>query len=109
MATASEAALKRWSEQEYRWGFTTDIDADSGPPGLNEDIIRRISAKKGDSHNVVLEMAATFDYPTSPPYHPRGPDQPASDALLFHDQNGRRFARAPRPRIYGLLRCECGV
>ena len=46
MPAATEAALKRWTEQEYRWGFTTDIEADSAPPGLNEDIIRLISAKK---------------------------------------------------------------
>ena len=32
--------------KEYRWGFVTDIEADSAPPGLNEDIIRFISAKK---------------------------------------------------------------
>jgi Fe-S cluster assembly protein SufB len=32
--------------REYKWGFTTDIDADSVPPGLNEDVIRLISAKK---------------------------------------------------------------
>ena len=34
------------SPKEYRWGFVTDIEADSAPPGLNEDIIRFISAKK---------------------------------------------------------------
>src|SRR5438874_5337774 len=32
--------------REYKWGFVTDIGADSAPPGLNEDIIRLISAKK---------------------------------------------------------------
>src|SRR5881396_4405444 len=31
---------------EYKWGFITDIGADSAPPGLNEDIVRLISAKK---------------------------------------------------------------
>jgi Fe-S cluster assembly protein SufB len=34
------------SEMEYRWGFVTDIDADIAPRGLNEDIVRLISAKK---------------------------------------------------------------
>ncbi len=29
MPAATEAALERWTEQEYRWGFTTDIEADS--------------------------------------------------------------------------------
>ncbi|HEY8554954.1 MAG TPA: Fe-S cluster assembly protein SufB [Burkholderiales bacterium] len=32
--------------QGYRHGFTTMVEADSLPPGLNEDIIRAISAKK---------------------------------------------------------------
>jgi Fe-S cluster assembly protein SufB len=32
--------------KEYKYGFVTDIDADVAPKGLNEDIIRLISAKK---------------------------------------------------------------
>jgi len=32
--------------QEYKYGFTTDIESDQAPIGLNEDIIRFISAKK---------------------------------------------------------------
>lgn len=32
--------------KEYEAGFFTDIDADTVPPGLNEDVIRLISAKK---------------------------------------------------------------
>jgi Fe-S cluster assembly protein SufB len=34
------------TRQEYRAGFITDIESESAPPGLNEDIIRLISAKK---------------------------------------------------------------
>jgi Fe-S cluster assembly protein SufB len=34
------------ANQEYKYGFYTDIEADSAPPGLSEDIIRFISAKK---------------------------------------------------------------
>jgi Fe-S cluster assembly protein SufB len=34
--------------QPYKYGFITDIDADTVPPGLNEDVIRLISAKKGE-------------------------------------------------------------
>ena len=33
-------------QQEYKYGFVTDIEADTVPRGLNEDIIRLISAKK---------------------------------------------------------------
>ncbi len=34
--------------REYQHGFVTDIDQDTAPPGLNEDTIRFISAKKGE-------------------------------------------------------------
>jgi len=33
---------------EYKYGFITDIEADEAPKGLNEDIIRFISAKKNE-------------------------------------------------------------
>ena len=35
-------------EQKYRHGFVTDIEADTLPPGLSEDVIRRISARKNE-------------------------------------------------------------
>jgi Fe-S cluster assembly protein SufB len=36
------------TQQEYKWGFITSVDEDRLPPGLNEDIIRAIAAKKGE-------------------------------------------------------------
>lgn len=33
---------------EYKYGFTTDIETDRIPPGISEDVIRFISAKKGE-------------------------------------------------------------
>ena len=33
-------------KQEYKYGFYTDIETESAPPGLNEDVIRLISQKK---------------------------------------------------------------
>ncbi|MBD3868704.1 MAG: Fe-S cluster assembly protein SufB [Acidobacteria bacterium] len=41
----SEAA-EQLANREYKYGFVTDIEADSAPPGLSEEIIRFISAKK---------------------------------------------------------------
>lgn len=38
--------IEELANQEYKYGFYTDIEADSAPPGLNEDIIRLISGKK---------------------------------------------------------------
>ena len=34
--------------KKYEHGFVTDIESDTVPPGLDEDVIRHISAKKGD-------------------------------------------------------------
>jgi Fe-S cluster assembly protein SufB len=34
--------------KEYKYGFVTDIESDIAPRGLSEDIIRMISAKKGE-------------------------------------------------------------
>ncbi len=39
-------AIEELAGKEYKYGFVTDIEADSVPPGLNEDIIRLISRKK---------------------------------------------------------------
>ncbi|MCB9248154.1 MAG: Fe-S cluster assembly protein SufB [Ignavibacteriales bacterium] len=36
------------TSQEYKYGFVTDIEEDEFPKGLNEDIIRKISAKKNE-------------------------------------------------------------
>ena len=37
-------------EKNYEFGFTTEIESETIPPGLNEDVIRLISKKKM-SHN----------------------------------------------------------
>ncbi|MEM9244797.1 MAG: Fe-S cluster assembly protein SufB, partial [Cyanobacteria bacterium P01_F01_bin.153] len=42
------ASVKTLVDQPYKYGFVTDIEADSLPPGLNEDVIRAISAKKNE-------------------------------------------------------------
>ena len=34
--------------REYQYGFVTDVEADTIPPGLTEDVVRLISAKKGE-------------------------------------------------------------
>src|SRR5712664_1030 len=36
------------TDQGYKYGFVSDIAADEAPPGLNEDTVRFISAKKGE-------------------------------------------------------------
>jgi Fe-S cluster assembly protein SufB len=40
--------LEEHVAQEYEAGFVTDVESETLPPGLNEDVIRVISAKKGE-------------------------------------------------------------
>ncbi len=40
--------LKEYSEKEYKYGFVSDIESETLPPGLNEDTIKFISNKKGE-------------------------------------------------------------
>ncbi|GCD79255.1 Fe-S cluster assembly protein SufB [Schleiferia thermophila] len=40
--------LEKVTKSEYKYGFYTPLEADKVPPGLNEDIIRHISAKKNE-------------------------------------------------------------
>jgi Fe-S cluster assembly protein SufB len=40
--------------REYKYGFVTEIEADTVPRGLNEGIVRLISAKKNEP-NFMLE------------------------------------------------------
>ncbi len=43
-----EGTIETLANQEYKWGFVTDIDADALPKGLNEDIVRAISKRKNE-------------------------------------------------------------
>ena len=40
--------LQRRLDSDYRWGFVTDIEQDRIPKGLDEDVVRLISAHKGE-------------------------------------------------------------
>ena len=44
----SDEILYEVTQSEYKYGFTTDIETDIIPPGLNEDVVRLISAKKNE-------------------------------------------------------------
>ncbi|MCM1369278.1 MAG: Fe-S cluster assembly protein SufB [Candidatus Amulumruptor caecigallinarius] len=45
---ASSRVIEEVTNSEYKYGFTSDIDTEIVPPGLNEDVIRFISATKGE-------------------------------------------------------------
>ncbi|MDE0829754.1 MAG: Fe-S cluster assembly protein SufB [Vicinamibacterales bacterium] len=47
MSTATET-VEELANQEYKYGFVTDVETDSIPIGLNEDVVRLISSKKDE-------------------------------------------------------------
>src|SRR3954464_2385082 len=57
IATLEETALS-----DYKYGFVTDIEADEAPFGLNEDIIRFISAKKQEPEWMLEWRLKAFRY-----------------------------------------------
>ena len=48
MAYTEEELKKELENQEYQYGFTTDIESETFPVGLNEDIVKSISEKKNE-------------------------------------------------------------
>jgi len=46
--SGSTKTLQDLTSQEYKYGFTTDIEADTVPKGLGEEVVRTISKKKGE-------------------------------------------------------------
>ena len=46
--------------REYKEGFITDIESDTFPPGLDEDVVRAISAKKGEPKFMLDYRLAAF-------------------------------------------------
>ena len=54
--------VRRIAEQKYEFGFTTDIHTEIIEKGLNEDIIRLISAKKGEPEWMLEFRLKAFRY-----------------------------------------------
>ena len=48
MAYTEDELKKELETKEYEYGFYTDIDSETFPVGLNEDIVKAISKKKND-------------------------------------------------------------
>ena len=48
IATSTAEQIKNLTEDSYKYGFVTDIDSETSPRGLSEDVVRFISAKKNE-------------------------------------------------------------
>src|SRR4051812_49373294 len=45
---SQQRILKDLTEHEYKYGFVSPLDSEEIPRGLSEDVVRLISAKKGE-------------------------------------------------------------
>ena len=52
MSTATKS-IEELANTEYKYGFVTDVEQDIAPKGLNEDVVRLISAKKGEPEGLL--------------------------------------------------------
>lgn len=48
MAKEQDKILQKYTQNEYKYGWVTDVESDTLPKGLNEEIIRMISKKKNE-------------------------------------------------------------
>ena len=44
--TTATRTIEELANREYKYGFVTDVEAETVPPGLSEDVVRLISEKK---------------------------------------------------------------
>jgi len=71
MSTAQKT-IEDLANREYKYGFVTDVEADTVPPGLSEDVIRHISAKKQEPEWLLewrLKAYAAWQAMTEPTWH----------------------------------------
>ena len=47
-AATTTPELQEWESQSYKYGFVSDVESETLPPGLDEDVIRYISSIKGE-------------------------------------------------------------
>ncbi|MBD5205305.1 MAG: Fe-S cluster assembly protein SufB [Bacteroidales bacterium] len=61
-AEESRQVLEEAANSEYKYGFTSDIDTEIVPPGLNEDTVRFISRVKGEPEWLLDYRLKAFRY-----------------------------------------------
>ena len=59
-STSVDASLDKVIQAGYEHGFITQIESDTVPPGLNEDTIRMISAKKNEPQWMLEKRLTAF-------------------------------------------------
>ncbi|MCC7044075.1 MAG: Fe-S cluster assembly protein SufB [Acidobacteria bacterium] len=71
MSTSTET-IEQLATREYKYGFETTVDTDQFAPGLDEDVVRRLSAKKGEPEWLLefrLKAFRAWQKMTEPAWH----------------------------------------
>jgi Fe-S cluster assembly protein SufB len=97
MPTA-EREIETLANREYKWGFVTDIEAESAPPGLDEDIVRFISKKKNEPQWMLDWRLKAFR-------HWLTMEEPHHWAMIKYppiDYQSSSYFSAPKPKLKSL-------
>lgn len=54
--------VRKLTEEKYKYGFTTDVHTEVIPVGLNEEVVRLISAKKGEPEWLLDFRLKAYNY-----------------------------------------------
>ena len=73
MAENEKNILENIGEQEYKYGFTTDIETETIGKGLSEEVVRLISAKKGEPEWMTERLSLIHIYQRPGGHCRRGP------------------------------------
>lgn len=87
MAYEGDELLDKVTSKDYAYGFTTQIETDMAPPGLNEDIIRLISKKKEEPEWLLqwrLEAFQTWKKMSEPEWAHVRYDKPNFQAISYY-------------------------
>ncbi|MCC6600900.1 MAG: Fe-S cluster assembly protein SufB [Crocinitomicaceae bacterium] len=99
MAYEGDKILDSVTQKEYEFGFTTNIESDKAPAGLNEDIIRLISEKKREPSWMLewrLEAFANWKKMTEPSWAHVHYPQPDFQSISYYS------APKSRPKLNSL-------
>ena len=62
MSEQQNKEINEFLDKNYEFGFTTEIDSETLPPGINEDVIRTISSKKNEPEFLLNWRLKAFAY-----------------------------------------------
>jgi Fe-S cluster assembly protein SufB len=62
MSNQTNKEINEFLDKNYEFGFTTEIDSETLPPGINEDVIRIISSKKNEPEFLLNWRLKAFAY-----------------------------------------------